>query len=74
MLDEGPAVGEEAVQGLQDCEAEGGGAGGVQGESEAQAAADAPQTVDEVMACLRKELKTRRAMGNAKGFFTFFDA
>jgi hypothetical protein len=39
-----------------------------------QAAADMPQTVDEVMACLRKELKTRRAMGNAKGFFTFFDA
>ena len=26
------------------------------------------------MACLRQELKNRRAMGNAKGFFAFFDA
>ena len=42
--------------------------------TETQAAANAPQTVDAVMACLRKELKNRRAMGNAKGFFTFFDA
>jgi hypothetical protein len=33
-----------------------------------------PETVDDVMACLRKELKNRRAMGNAKGFFAFFDA
>lgn len=38
------------------------------------AATDIPQTVDDVMECLRKELKNRRAMGNAKGFFTFFDA
>ena len=33
-----------------------------------------PETVDDVMACLRMELKNRRAMGNAKGFFAFFDA
>lgn len=48
--------------------------GAAQRGAETEAAADTPQTVDEVMACLRKELKTRRAMGNAQGFFTFFDA
>ena len=42
--------------------------------AEPELEADTPQTVDEVMACLRKELKTRRAMGNAQGFFSFFDA
>lgn len=37
-------------------------------------AADRSKEVDEVMAMLRNQLKTRRSMGNARGFFSFFDA